>query len=266
MSLMIILSCLATMGISSSMTDSVTMGGGEEAIDSRQNKPMIRLQGIRKSYGRNEVLKGLDLEVMRGGAVGLVGKNGSGKSTLLSIMAGALTADAGAIEYGGRNMEQRADLAHMAAFVPQENPLIEELSVKDNLRLWYAGAPMSLRAGLKEGLPYEMGLHEILKEKVRNLSGGMKKRLSIACALANNAPILLLDEPGASLDLVMKQDILSYLRSYLNRGGTIVISSHDRDELGICDQLYHVSGGKLETLPGNLNLQELTRLLNTTSH
>ncbi len=227
---------------------------------------MIRLKGIRKSYGRNEVLKGLDLAVDKGGAVGLVGKNGSGKSTLLSIMAGALKADGGAIEYGGRDMQQRADLARMAAFVPQENPLIEELSVRDNLRLWYAGSPVSLKASLREGLPHEMGLHEILKVKVQNLSGGMKKRLAIACALANNAPILLLDEPGASLDLVMKQDILSYLRRYLDRGGTIVISSHDRDELGLCDELYHVAGGILEPLPRNLDLEELTRLLDTTSH
>lgn len=239
---------------------------GEDAIADNVKHPMIRLQDIRKRYGRNEVLKGIDLEVMRGVAVGLVGKNGSGKSTLLSIMAGALKPDAGTVWYGNEIMTQRSDLARMAAFVPQENPLIEELSVKDNLRLWYAEASVSLETGLKEGLPHEMGLHEVLKEKVRNLSGGMKKRLSIACALANNASILLLDEPGASLDLVMKQDILSYLKSYLARGGTVVISSHDRDELSICHELYHVTAGKLIPIPQNLTLAELTCLLSTTKH
>ena len=227
---------------------------------------MIHLQDIQKSYGKNSVLRGLDLQVRKGGAVGLVGKNGSGKSTLLSIMAGALKSDGGTIHYAGNLMEKRSDLSAVAAFVPQENPLIEELSVKDNLKLWYAGAPVSLSRARKEGLPHEMGLHEVLKHKVRNLSGGMKKRLSIACALVNNAPILLLDEPGASLDLVMKQDILSYLQSYLQRGGTIVISSHDRDELAICDELYHVAEGRLAPLSKDLDLNELTQILNTTPH
>lgn len=223
---------------------------------------MIHLTGITKSYGRKRVLRGVDLTVARGGCTGLVGTNGSGKSTLLAIMAGALKADGGVIRYGGRSMARRAELARMAAFVPQENPLIEELSVRDNLRLWYAGAEISLDAALDHGLPREMGLSRVLKEKVRNLSGGMKKRLSIACALANNAPILLLDEPGASLDLVMKQDILSYLQGYRKAGGTVVIASHDRDELSICSELYHISGGILKPLPLDLGLVELTRLLN----
>lgn len=224
---------------------------------------MIRLNGIKKSYGRKSILTGVDLEVPRGRCVGLVGENGSGKSTLLSIMAGALKADSGTIYYHDKLMVRREDLARYAAFVPQENPLIEELSVRDNLRLWYADAPVSLEEALKGGLPHEMGLSRFLREKVRNLSGGMKKRLAIACALANAAPVLLLDEPAASLDLVMKQDILTYLKRYLARGGTVVISSHDRDELALCDDLYHLSGGTLTAIPPGTDLEQIVALLTT---
>lgn len=224
---------------------------------------MVQLTAIKKSFGKNEILSGIDLFVPRGRCIGLVGKNGSGKSTLLSIMAGAQKPDSGDIRYHDKAMTKREDLARYAAFVPQDNPLIEELSVRDNLRLWYADSVMSLEEALQKGLPHEMGLDRILKEKVRNLSGGMKKRLSIACALANDAPILLLDEPSASLDLVMKQDILSYLKKYLGRGGTIVISTHDRDELAICDNLYHLSAGKLLEVPWGTGIEALADLLKT---
>lgn len=227
---------------------------------------MIRLTGIKKSYGHNQILSDVELYVPRGRCVGLVGVNGSGKSTLLSVMAGALKPDEGTIRYHDKAMTKREDLARYAAFVPQENPLIEELSVRDNLRLWYADSPTSLEDALTRGLPYEMGLGLILKERVRNLSGGMKKRLSIACALANDAPVLLLDEPAASLDLVMKQDILSYLRKYLDRGGTVVLSSHDQDELAMCDTLYHLSGGKLRQLPQGTGMEKLVELLTNKTH
>ena len=222
---------------------------------------MIKLTNIKKSYGKKQILSDVTMEVPRGRCVGLVGKNGSGKSTLLSIMAGALKADAGSIFYHDKLMATRADLARYAAFVLQENPLIEELSVRDNLRLWYADSVNSLEDALSGGLPYEMGLPGILTDKVRNLSGGMKKRLSIACALANDAPVLLLDEPAASLDLVMKQDIISYLKRYLARGGTVVLSSHDRDELALCDTLYHLKNGHLEEISAGTQLEELVDLL-----
>lgn len=218
---------------------------------------MIELKGIRKSFGRKLILDELDLSVRRGQCIGLVGVNGSGKSTLLSIMAGALQADGGTITYHGQLMTSREELSRWAAIVPQDNPLIEELSVKDNLRLWYAGTGVDLGVALKAGLPHELGLHQILTERVRNLSGGMKKRVSIACALANDAPILLMDEPAASLDLVMKQDIRRHLQRYLERGGTVVISSHEEDELKLCDELYHLTGHRLHRLPAGMTGEAL---------
>ena len=223
---------------------------------------MIELKGIRKGFGKKLVLDQLDLSVARGQCIGLVGTNGSGKSTLLSILSGALAPDAGEIRYNRQLMMSRADLARYAAFVPQDNPLIEELSVRDNLKLWYADSLNSLEDALKTGFVHELGLEAVLREKVRNLSGGMKKRLSIACALAHDAPILLMDEPAASLDLVTKQEIRDYLRLYLDKGGTVVISSHEMDELKMCDALYHLTNCRLERIPSGMDGQELMGLLN----
>lgn len=222
---------------------------------------MIKVEGVTKSFGKRQILKGIDLHVERGRCVGLVGANGSGKSTLLSILSGAAKADGGSIRYNNQPMTRREDLARYAAFVPQENPLIEELSVRDNLRLWYADSTVSLKDSLKDGMAAEMGIPKFLNARVKNLSGGMKKRLSIACALANNAPILLLDEPAASLDLVMKEDIRSYFRKYLDRGGTVVISSHELEELAMCDDLYHLSDGKLTAIPAGSSAEELVQIL-----
>lgn len=222
---------------------------------------MIELRGIRKSYGSRVILADLDLVVQRGRCIGLVGPNGSGKSTLLAIMAGALKADGGTIRYNDRPMTTREDLSRWAAFVPQDNPLIDELTVRDNLKLWYAGTGASLADALRDGLPRELGLDRWLSHRVRNLSGGLKKRVSIACALANDAPILLMDEPGASLDLLMKQDIRRHLQRYLDRGGTIVISSHEEDELKMCHELHHLTRHHLERLPAGISGDALTDYL-----
>ena len=222
---------------------------------------MIELKGIRKSFGKKLILDGLDLSVKRGQCIGLVGVNGSGKSTLLAIMAGALKADGGTIGYNGHEMTGREDLSRWAAFVPQDNPLIDELSVRDNLKLWYAGTEIRLKDALDEGLPKELGLQDVLDQRVHNLSGGMKKRVSIACALANDAPILLMDEPAASLDLVMKQDIRRHLDRYLERGGTVVISSHEEDELKMCDELYHLTEHHLQRLPKGIDGEALMDFL-----
>lgn len=222
---------------------------------------MIRLQNITKSFGQKPVLNGLDLEVKRGSCVGLVGENGSGKSTLLTIMAGAQKRDGGDIFYNELKMESTQQMARYVAYVPQENPLIEELSVYDNLRLWYAGTGKDLKLALKQGLPHEMGIDRYLNAKVKNLSGGMKKRLSIASALANEAMILLLDEPGASLDLLGKNDIWTYVRAYVKQGGTVILSSHEMEELHLCDTLYLMENGTLHAVPAHTGAYDLVTLL-----
>ena len=123
-----------------------------------------------KSFGRREVLKGAKLTVSSGSCVGIIGGNGCGKTTLLSILAKTVRADKAQILMENENA---------AAYVPQENPLIEELTVRDNLLLWYKGNKKAMKEDLETGAAALLGVKPMMKRTVGELSGGMKKRISI---------------------------------------------------------------------------------------
>ena len=144
----------------------------------------------------------------------------------------------------------------MVGYVPQENPLIDRLSVMDNLSLWYADKT-ALKEALSSGLPAEFGLDKLAKRPVFALSGGMKKRLSIACALAAKPRILILDEPTAALDLVCKADIRAYLTRYLTAGGLVILTTHEEPEMELCSRAYLLHGGCLEPLQTPLSGKDL---------
>lgn len=207
---------------------------------------MLEVSDIYKSYGRQEILKGISFKVNPGECVGLVGYNGCGKTTLLSILAGARKADRGSIRYNGREaMGHPGVFAQEVAYVPQENPLMEELTVRDNLLLWYRGSREAMEKDLSEGTGSMLGVDKILKRTVGRLSGGMKKRVSIACALSNHAPVLIMDEPGAALDLECKEIIKEHLREYMKAGGSVMITSHELEELSLCTSLCALKEGQL---------------------
>ena len=187
---------------------------------------MLEAEGIRKNYGKKTVLSGVSLTAEPGQCVGIVGGNGCGKTTLLSILAGARKADGGSLRIDGKEiLGSPAVQSAQIAYVPQENPFMEELSVKDNLRLWYKGNKEAIKQDLENGPAAMLGIGGFLKTPVGKLSGGMKKRLSIASALAGHEKILIMDEPGAALDLVCKQVIQEYISQYLKHGGTVLLAS-----------------------------------------
>lgn len=135
------------------------------------------------------------------------------------------------------------------AYVPQENPLIDELTTKDNLLLWL-GSNKKIKDGFENGVLKDLGIDEFLNKQVNELSGGMKRRLSIGISLSNNAPIMLLDEPGSALDIYGKQEVNSYILNYVKNGGTVVMSTHDRDEIDLCTKLYKIEDGILKECEG----------------
>ncbi len=209
----------------------------------------ITVDGIRKRYARTDVLTGVSLEAESGMMVGILGKNGCGKSTLLSILAGTLKADSGSFlceDWQGKRTDlfkNRALSSSMIGYVPQSTPLLDELTALDNLRLWYTGGRSILKRELEEGILKELRITEFLHKNVRNLSGGMKKRLSIACALADHPSVLLLDEPGAALDLTAKELILRYLHLFCQDGGIVLIATHEKTEIEACSQTYILRNG-----------------------
>lgn len=221
---------------------------------------ILKVENIKKSYGRHEVLKGAGLICRAGQCIGIAGVNGSGKSTLLSVIAGIQKPDEGTVTaYGVDLQKNRSYISRCIGYVPQENPLIEDLSVMDNLKLWYCDSPWDLRTELESGFLKKLGINEYHKKTVKKLSGGMKKRVSIAIAVHNKPGILLLDEPGASLDLLAKKTIRDYLKWYISTGGTVIIVTHDNEELDMCDTLYVVSEGRLRETDRSLRGEALLK-------
>lgn len=203
---------------------------------------MIQLSQIRKRYGKKKILEDISFQANPGEAVAIVGKNGCGKSTLLQIMAGILKADSGSINYFNHSARgNRKVFRQFCGYVPQENPLIEELSVEDNLRLWGGGKDSHT---LELVTRFELG--QMLKTPVEKLSGGMKRRLSIACALLQSPPILLLDEPTAALDIYYQNSIQHWMEEYREKKGIIVMTTHDEQEILWADRCLLLGKGRIE--------------------
>ena len=127
--------------------------------------------------------------------------------------------------------------------------------------LWYTDSKVTYEDAVSTGVVKMLGLTSILNKKVKTLSGGMRKRLSIAMAVANDPPVIILDEPGAALDLPTKLLIRDYLSSYVKRGGTVLLATHDEEELSICDELYVLVDGLLHKESNTLRGEELLKAM-----
>lgn len=202
---------------------------------------LIEIKDIHKSFGKKRVLEGIDITCTEGKIIGILGGNGSGKSTLFGILTGLLRADSGSFTIDGKPVVGRYR-EEMLGLVPQKPPLFEELNARDNLLLWYDRAQMERE--LDGGVLNMLGIDAFLKTTVSKMSGGMKKRLSIGCAVAHKPKVLLLDEPSAALDLICKERIANYLLEYKARGNTVLLATHDANEISLCDELYILKNGK----------------------
>ncbi len=220
----------------------------------------IRTQNLQSAYGKHAVLQDISIEVHAGECVGIVGSNGCGKSTLLNILAGLKPIDGGMIFFDGMPAKGKEMFRKFTGYVPQESNLIQELSVRDNLLLRYPDKE-TLETALKEGLLSKLQITSYLKRRVSRLSGGMKKKAGIACALAGNPGVLLLDEPGGDLDLPGKEELRDYLRTYKAAGGAILIATHEEADLGLCDRIYALKAGKSVEINRDLRGVQLMREL-----
>lgn len=224
---------------------------------------MIEIKDISKKYGRHQILDNVSLTIHEGECIGIVGANGSGKTTLLSIISGIKKPDKGNILADGMVIsDSPGTISKYISYVPQENPLINELTAMDNLRLWYSGSRHELRNELDNGVLKLLGINEFTGKTVSKLSGGMKKRLSIGIALLEKPSLLIMDEPSAALDLAGKYRIKDYMKQYTSKmNGSILVVSHDQNELSVCDKLYLLKNGQLNQINSNLNDSELINLL-----
>jgi heme ABC exporter ATP-binding subunit CcmA len=189
----------------------------------------VELQGITCRFGRNAVLRGVDLEVGAGEVVGLLGANGAGKTTLFSILVGLRQPDAGMRRFAGAavdevGLELRAKLAWLAHH-PQLYPL---LSAGENVQLFL---DLAEREADVVGLLERLGLGEVGDRPVQTFSRGMAQRLALARALALGPELLILDEPFTALDRSGQQLLVEILREQAERGAAVLLSSHDLDTI-----------------------------------
>ena len=202
---------------------------------------MVEVAHIKKRYGKRVILEDITFSVNPGESIALIGKNGCGKSTLLKILAGVLNAQSGDFYYYNQNKPKKR--SQFCGYVPQENPLLEQLTVKDNLFLWGGRQAM-----LQQWVLKDFQLEELLHTPVERLSGGMKRRLSIACALMKNPSILLLDEPTAALDFFYKEHMLNWLESYKKRNGIVIMATHEEQEILSADRCFFMEHGVIKEL------------------
>ncbi|MDR1665415.1 MAG: ABC transporter ATP-binding protein [Clostridiales bacterium] len=205
---------------------------------------MLKAENISKKY-KHEVLNGVSFSAKGGEIVGIAGENGSGKSTLLSVMTGAARPEAGRVLVEGEDIAKNPRaLRKWVGYVPQEDSLFGNLSARDNLKLWAAAYGADWKNALPYLFPEPNGETEIfLRKKADALSGGMRKRLSIALSLTHSPRYLIMDEPTAGLDIGFKWELMKTVREMSARGHCVIFTSHQPDELLQCDRLYVLRGG-----------------------
>ncbi len=174
---------------------------------------MISVNNLSFSYGKHHVFSNLSFNVEAGKCLVLAGPNGSGKSTALSIISGALKATDGTVEIDGK-----------VGYIPQGTALLEDATVKENLKFF---SKLS-KSAVPETLPFSV--EKYLDRKVSNLSGGMKKQVSIACALIGDPMLILLDEPCAALDIAFRDEMISIIKSWKEAGKSVIYVGHDPAE------------------------------------
>ena len=194
---------------------------------------VLRVEGLRKSYGANEVVRGLSFAIRRGECFGLLGPNGAGKTTTLRCCLGLIEPDGGTIEMVGASDPAGARTARArVGVVPQQDNLDPDFTVTENLQVYgrYFGIDARTLAKRIPELLEFAGLEKRGKTALRTLSGGMKRRLTLARALINDPELLILDEPTTGLDPQARHLIWDGLRQLLSQGKTILLTTHFMDE------------------------------------
>jgi ABC-2 type transport system ATP-binding protein len=206
----------------------------------------IEVSGLTKRYGRLEALGGVDLSVGRGEIFGLVGPNGAGKTTLIKGLVGALRPSGGTAWVMGLNpLRDRAELRQRIGYMPQSAALYEDLSARDNVRFFGAAhRTPDLKKKVDEIMHFS-DLSGRADDPVHTFSGGMKRRVSLACALVHRPEVIFLDEPTAAVDPQLRSRFWKTFRELAGDGATLFISTHLMDEAMLCDRIAILRKGRI---------------------
>jgi len=213
------------------------------------NTPPLRISGLSKRYGSTTVVDGLDLELAPGRCHGLLGPNGAGKTTTLRLALGLIGADAGEIRLMGHAMpEEGSQARRQVGVVPQADSLDPDFTVRENLLTYgrYFGLNRSEMAARIPDLLAFAGLEGKAESPILTLSGGMKRRLTLARALINDPEMVFLDEPTTGLDPQARHLIWRGLRRLITQGKTLLLTTHFMDEAErLCDVISVMDKGRI---------------------
>ncbi len=209
----------------------------------------IEVKNLSKSFGKHEVLKNISLEIPSKKIFGIIGPSGCGKTTLLKTMIGFWDADSGEISYETRDLKKYSKfIRQIVGFATQENCVYPKLTVRENLEYFgtLSNVPRSTLMSNREKVIRFVHLEDSGDELAENLSGGMQRRLDIACALIHNPRILILDEPTEDLDPILRKDVLALIKRINQDNTTVVMTSHLLHEAEqLCDVIAILHNGRL---------------------
>ena len=201
----------------------------------------VDVEGVVKRFGQQPALDGVSLRVRRGEVYGLLGPNGAGKTTLIRSLVGLVAPEAGTVSVLGQRLPQLEVLARVG-YMTQQAALYPDLSAEENVHFF--GAIYGRVDGVRDALEL-VDLWDRRKSVVSTLSGGMRTRCSLACALVHKPDLLLLDEPTVGVDPQLRVQLWDRFRKMAAGGTSIVVSSHVMDEAERCDRLGLIRFGKL---------------------
>ncbi|MFL0249382.1 ABC transporter ATP-binding protein [Clostridium neuense] len=209
----------------------------------------LTVKNLKKVYDGNKGVKGINFEVKEGEILGLLGPNGAGKSTTINILATILKADTGEVNILGKDLKKYAKaIKYGIGIVPQDLAIYEEISAEANVRFFaslYKLKGKQLEDSVKEALEL-VALYDRKDDKPKTFSGGMKRRLNIACAIAHKPKLIIMDEPTVGIDPQSRNHILESIKKLRKNGATIIYSTHYMEEVeAISDRIIIMNEGKI---------------------
>jgi len=206
----------------------------------------ILIKDLEKDFGKLKALKNINLTIAKGQIYGLLGPNGAGKTTLIRLLIGATKPTRGNISVLGYDpSRQKAIVRSQIGYMPQAPALYEDLSARENIHFFgYAHRNENFSKRIDEVINF-VGLSKRANDPVYKFSGGMKQRVSLACALVHQPKILFLDEPTTGIDPKLRETFWQHFRELTRQGVTIIVSTHQMNEAMFCDRLAILHEGVL---------------------